>query len=34
MPQYLGSAGTNSTTSSLMVTTTGSGDSPVMMIAS
>ncbi len=34
MPQYLGLAGTKLTTSSLMVTTTGSGDSPVMMTAS
>ena len=34
MPQYFGSAGMELTTSSLMVTTTGSGDSPVMMTAS
>jgi len=30
----LGSAGTNVTTSSLIVMTTGVGDSPTMMIAS
>ena len=33
-PQYFGLAGRNSTTSSRMVTTTGSGDSPLMMMAS
>jgi len=34
MPQYFSTAGMNETTSSLMVTTTGSGDSPWMMMAS